>query len=167
MASKTVMKSRQVVAAFAAFVVLPAEMASGAPSPDLADREAALSQCVAMRTSGEDRALIVQGIFAAMATSPHIAEFANVSQQRKAAVDKGFARLLTRLVTRDCLELVKPVAAASGEHALEVVGQALSVVAMQQLFQDPKVEKAVADYTGYLSKDDFNLLVDGVEGQSK
>ena len=160
------MKSKLV--GFAVVAGLAAQAASAAPSPDTSDGRAAVAQCVVMRTTGADRALTAQWIFAAMSRSPHIADLSTVSDSRKAELDKAFGQLLTRIVMKECLEQVRPLAAVDLTEAFEVVGKALGEVAMQELLGNPDVDKAIGAYTDYLSEEDFKPLIDSIDNsQSK
>lgn len=130
--------------------------------------EAELRQCVAMSTTGADRVLTAQWMFAAMAKSPHISSFSTVPTQRKVELDKGFAQLMTRLAIKDCFREIEPLAAANLQGAFELVGRALGEIAMEELMTDKNVDKAIGEYTDYLSKDDFKPLFDSLDGrQSK
>lgn len=153
------------VSVWTALMAQPAwsSAAQGAPTG-----EAALSECVVMRTTGADRVLTAQWMFAAMAKSPQIADLAAVTDQRKVEFDKAFGQLMTRIVMKDCLDQMRPVAAKDFEHAFEVVGRALGEVAMQELMGNEKVDKAIGAYTDYLSEDDFKPLVESIDkAQSK
>lgn len=156
-----------IVSALAVMAGLLAQPASAAPAGTDAE-QAALAQCVAMRTTGADRALTAQWIFAAMAKSPHIADLSAVSDQRRAELDKGFGGLITRIVVKDCLEQMRPLAAKDLQGAFEMAGKALGEIAMQELMGNPAVDKAIGAYTEYLSEDDFKPLMDGIDkGQAK
>lgn len=159
---------KSIVVAFSMLGSLAASSASAAEAPDAAANRDAAAQCVVMRTTGADRALTAQWIFAAMSRSPHIADLSAVSDQRKADLDKAFGQLLTRIVMKECLAQVKPLAEVNLTDAFEVVGKALGEVAMQELMGNPNVDKAIAAYTDYLSEEDFKPLIDGIDkAQSK
>ncbi len=122
----------------------------------------ALPQCVVMRTTGADRLLTAQWMFAAMARSPQIADLAAVTDQRKVELDKAFAKLLTRIIMKECLAQVRPLAGKDLKGAFEAVGRALGEVAMQELLGNDKVDKAIGAYTDYLAEGDFKPLIDSI-----
>lgn len=162
------MNLRVIRVALAVTAGIAAQSASGAQSSGPTAEQAALSQCVVMRTTGADRVLTAQWMFAAIARSPQIADLAAVTDQTKIELDKAFALLLTRIVTKDCFEQMRPLAAQDFEDAFELVGGALGKVAMQELMGNEKVDKAIGAYTDYLSEKDFKQLVDSIgNGQSK
>lgn len=148
--------------AFGMMLCLATQPASGAASQQPTEEQAALSQCVVLRTTGADRVLTAQWIFAAMTKSPHIADLSVISDQRKAQIDRSFGQLLTRIVMKDCLEQIRPLASHDLQAAFELTGQALGEVAMQELMGNERVDKAIGDYTDYLSEDDFKLLIDSL-----
>ena len=140
-----------------------AQPAAAAPASGTEAQKAELAQCVVMRTSGADRTLTAQWMFSAMAKSPHIAGLSAVSDQRRTELNKGFAQLLTRLVIKDCLEQVRPLAVANFQEAFELVGRALGEVAMQELLGNPDVDKAIGAYADFLSEDEFKPLTDDLD----
>jgi len=148
--------------AFAVVAGLPIQAVAGESAQTVATEQAALSQCVVMRTTGADRVLTAQWMFAAMARSLQIADLAAIPEQRKVELDKAFGRLITRIVIKDCLEQMRPLAANNLQDAFERVGRALGEVAMQELLGNPNVDKAIGDYTNYLSEDDFKPLTDSI-----
>jgi hypothetical protein len=139
-----------------------------ATSENAANAEAVLRQCVIMRTTGADRVLTAQWMFAAMSKSPHISGLATVTAQQKSELDRGFAQLITRIAVKDCLEQIETLAAGDIKGTFELVGGALGEIAMKELMTDKNVEKAIGEYTDYLSEDDFKPLIDRVDAnQSK
>ena len=151
-----------------AVAVFAAQPAWGATVQDGANAEAALQQCVIMRTTGADRVLTAQWMFAAMSKSPHIGGLATVTAEKKSELDKGFAQLMTRISVKDCLEQIETLAVGDIKGTFELVGRALGEIAMKELMTDKNVDKAIAQYTDYLSEDDFKPLVDRIDAhQSK
>ena len=99
---------------------------------------------------------------------PSHCPIASVSAQRKVELDKEFGKLITRIVIKDCLQQVRPIANANLEEAFELVGRALGEVAMQELLGNPDVDKAIGEYAQYLSEEDFKPLIDSLDkAQSK
>ena len=162
------MKRGIVCVSIAMMAVVGASSAGHASVQAKSEQQASLTECVTLRTTGADRLLTARWMFAVMATSPQIADLATVANQRKAELDKEFARLLVRLVNRDCIDQVRPLASEDLEGAFELAGRALGEVAMQELLGNPHVEKSIAAYTDYLSEDDFKPLMNSIAtAQSK
>ena len=153
--------------AVAATVGLMSQSTSAAP-PSLETPElAALSQCVALRTTGADRILTARWLFAVMSKSPQIADLSAVTAERTRELNQDFAKLVTRLVTKDCVDQVRPLAVGNVAIAFQQVGAALGETAMAELMNGKEVDKGVAAYTEFLSGDDFKPLMDSLPKKSK
>ena len=98
-----------------------------------------------------------------MSKAPQISDLATLSDQRKTDLDKEFGRLVTRLITRDCLKEVRPLVADDTKMGFSRVGGALGRIAMQELFGNPQAERSLTAYTEYLSEADFKPIMDVVE----
>jgi len=151
-----------------------ATIASVASQPALAGQaatetpeQAALSQCVALRTTGADRLLTARWLFAVMAKSPQLGDLSAVTPERTQEINQDFAKLVTRLVTKDCLDQVRPVATGKVEDAFEQVGAALGQTAMTELMSGKEVDKGISAYTDFLNKDDFKPLMDALDNKAK
>jgi hypothetical protein len=86
--------------AFGAMTAMISQSAFGASSSQAAAEQAALSQCVSLRTTGADRILTARWLFAVMSKSPQIADLSTVSAERSKDLNQGFAKLITRLVAK-------------------------------------------------------------------
>ena len=136
------------------------------PTAGTADR-AAVSQCVAMHTTGADRMAAARWLFAMMARSPQISDLATVAADRTNELNQGFAKLITRLVVKDCLTEVRPLAAASLEDGFGAIGQALGETAMKELTNGKEVDDAMGAYTKFLVEDEFKPLIDSLPKKGK
>ena len=154
--------------AAAAMAGLMSGSALGAPSSHETAEYAALSQCIALQTTGADRIMTARWLFAIMSKSPQIADLSAVTAERTRELNQNLAKLLTRLITKDCIDQVRPIAAAgSAKEAFEQVGQALGETAMNELLSGKEAEKGLAEYTEFLSEDDFKPLMDSLPKKSK
>lgn len=144
-----------------------AQAASSAQLATPVGGQTPLAQCVVLRTSGADRLLVARWLFAVMAKSPQIADLSAVTVADTDELNRAFAKLMTRIVTKDCLQEVRPLAVANFEDAFEQVGGALGATAMNELMGTKWVDKAIGAYTEYLSKDAFNPLTDSLPKKAK
>jgi hypothetical protein len=144
-----------------AIALVPTSAAWGAQA-ETEKSQAALSQCISLRTTGADRILTARWMFAVMAKSTLIADLATVPTEKKTDIDKDFAKLVTRLVVHDCIDQVRPLAATNVENAFEMVGQALGKTAMGELMGTKEVEEGIQAYTRFLSEADFKPLMDSL-----
>jgi hypothetical protein len=152
--------------AIAVMALQSAQAAMGAPSVQTTAKQPSLSQCIAMRTTGADRMLTAQWLFAVMSKSPQIAHLSAVTAERTSELDKDFARLMARLITKDCIDQVRPLAAGDVKDAFEQVGGALGEIAMKELMTGKEVDKGVGAYGQYLSEEDFKPLMDSLPKKS-
>lgn len=132
-----------------------------------ASAQPSLSQCVALRTSGADRLLTARWFFAVLSKSPQIVDLSATTKIDTAQLDKGFAALLTRIVTKDCIAEIRPLAAIDVKAAFGAVGAALGEIAMQEMLSGKEVDQAVEAYTKYLSQEDFKPLMDSLPKSAK
>lgn len=161
------MSSKRTVAALGALAGLMAQPAWSAQPADGTAGQAALAQCIALNTTGADRLLTARWLFAMLGKSSQIADLSTGNAARDAELNKGFAKLFTRIVTKDCAAQVRPIAAVDLTDAFGKVGEALGETAMKELMNDKAVEKALGDYAEFISEDDFKPFVDSLPKQSK
>lgn len=125
-------------------------------------QQSAIAQCITARTTGADRILTARWLFAAVSESPQMSDLSVVTPDQTKELNRGFAKLFTRLVTKDCVEEVRPLAAANFEKAFEQVGAALGETAMQELMSGKEVDASIAAYTDFFSKDDFEAFANSL-----
>ena len=161
------MNSKIQALAAATLASLIAHSADAAPAAEGVSEKAALTQCVSLRTTGADRVLTARWLFAVLSQSPQIADLSAVPPERIKQLNQGFAKLMTRLVTKDCADEVRPLAAGNLKGAFEQVGEALGETAMNELMSGDQLDKSLGAYTEYLSEDDFKALIDSLPSKSK
>jgi len=74
---------------------------------------------------------------------------------------------MARLITKDCIDQVRPLAAGDIKDAFEQVGGALGEIAMKELMTGKEVDKAVGAYGQYLSEEDFKPLMESLPKKSR
>lgn len=161
------MSSRLTMAALGALAGLMSQPAWSAQPAEGLTEQAALAQCVSLKTTGADRLLTVRWLFAMLAKSARIADLSMVDAERTKELNKDFATLFTRLITKDCTDEVRPIAAVSVTDAFGKVGIALGKTAMNELTSDKDVQEALSDYAAFISEDDFKPFVDSLPKESK
>lgn len=161
------MSSRLAIAAFGVITGLMSQEAWCAQSSEGASQQAALAQCVSMHTTGADRMMTARWLFAMMARSPQIADLSAVSEERTKELNQGFAKLFTRLITKDCTAEVRPLAVADLQDAFGQIGKALGETAMNELMNGKEVDKAMGAYTDFISEDEFKPFMDSLPKKSK
>jgi hypothetical protein len=161
------MSSKLTVAALGALAGLMSQPAWSAQRADETTGQAALAQCIALNTTGADRLLTARWLFAMLGKSSQIADLSTADAGRENELNKGFAKLFTRIVTKDCTAEVRPLAAADLTDAFGKVGEALGETAMNELMNDNVVEKALGEYAEFISDDDFKPFIDSLPKKLK
>ena len=147
------------VMAFAAGVALSlAPQAATAQSSDNAAADA-LGNCLARKSTGEDRLVFAGWMVAALASAPQLAGVANVDPSTKAALDRQLAAIFTRLMTVDCAAEARPLFQARDNEGMRIAGGALGRIAMQEISGDPAASEALEAFTKYLRGEDFVSLM--------
>ena len=121
--------------------------------------QAALNACLVAKASEADKSLLVEYVAIAMLQAPETKSLATVAPGKREAVDRGMARMFTRLITVDCKREV--VAAVSGnDHraALRIAGEVLGRNAMGKLLTNRDTASALTGYVRYLNPKDFAIL---------
>lgn len=160
------MSSKVIIIAVASASLMSGPAWAGSPSGETSE-QAALAQCVALKTTGADRVLTARWLFAVLSKSSQIADLSAVTPEQTKSINQDFAKLVARLVTKDCIDEVRPLAAANVDDAFGQVGEALGETAMKELMNAKEVEKAIGEYANFLSEDDFKPLIDTLPKKAK
>jgi len=130
--------------------------------PALAGPQAdALSACLADHTSGKDRKDLAKWIFLAMAAHPELSEISAVTDQAKLRSDQFMGRLLTRLVSEDCVKEAKDAMEKEGGSAMKSAFSALGSLAMQELMSNPAVNTSISTFEAHVDQDKIRAAVSG------
>jgi hypothetical protein len=112
-----------------------------------------LSRCMVESTTESDRTDLVKWMFAAASAHPAVEPLASVSPQQISESNKTMADLLTRLLTRSCVERAKKAFQYEGAVALQVSMQVLGQVAGKELFSSPEVAAAMSSLGEYFDQE--------------
>ena len=76
-------------------------------------QQSAIAQCITARTTGADRILTARWLFAAVSESPQMSDLSVVTPDQTKELNRGFAKLFTRLVqrtaSRKCALSLQPI----------------------------------------------------------
>jgi predicted GNAT family N-acyltransferase len=103
-----------------------------------------LSRCLVEKTTTEDKTLLVQWIFVAMAQHPSVSAMTRITPEDIERNSKQAAQLLTRLLTETCTEQAKKAIKYEGGMALQMSFQVFGQSAARELFADSNVTKVMA-----------------------
>lgn len=97
------------------------------------------TRCIVKSTSESDRVTLVKWIFAGMSLHPAIREFASISAEQRADLDKQISVIVTNLLTQSCRKEAVEALRYEGTGFMEASFRALGEVAMGGLMTDKDV----------------------------
>ena len=152
------MKAILFAAGLAAAAAAAPQAALAQSSVDDARAVEALSNCLTMRSTGEDHVNLAAWVVVALASAPQLAGIADIEPGTKDELDKRTAAIFTRLMTVDCLAEAKPLAQARNSEGFQEAGRALGRIAMQEVLGNPRAAESLNAFTRYLREEDFAVL---------
>ena len=127
-----------VVSALLAVVSLSGTAAHAGVSGD------AMAQCLVRSTTDSDRTVLIQWIFAALASHPDVRALSNVSAAKGEELNTKVASLFMNLMTDKCKAETEEAIRNEGPAALGQSFNVLGQVAMQGIAADPAVKGFLA-----------------------
>lgn len=103
-----------------------------------------VSKCLVEATSKDDKNLLVQWMFTAMALHPAIKDMAKVSAEQREKLSSQTAAMFTRLLTETCRAPVVKALRYEGPGTLSSSFNLLGQVAGKELFSDAGVAGSLA-----------------------
>ena len=105
--------------------------------------EGDLESCVVAAADGDDRRVLAQWMFTALALHPDLAGMARVSDARREQANREMARVLERFLTEDCpTQAGHAFRTGSAEMAFHRAFLRVGQLAGESLFADPGVAAA-------------------------
>jgi hypothetical protein len=129
-------------------------------TPDESEISDKLTECLALRSSGQDRITVMRWMMASFAISPHMADIVTITPGKKVETDQKMAELFTRLVISDCSEYVKNFPKSKIYSALEISGEKMGELGALEILSNKETLKSLEAYAEYLNEDEFNKLSD-------
>ncbi|MDF0487079.1 hypothetical protein PX554_02960 [Sphingomonas sp. H39-1-10] len=112
-----------------------------------------LGKCLVAKTSDQDKAGLIQWIFAALSASPAIQDMAKVTTAQHDAHDRAMAAVFDRLILVDCRQQSADALKYDGINAVQEGFKLLGQVAMQSLVSDATVSDSMGRFTQYIDKE--------------
>jgi hypothetical protein len=125
-----------------------------------------LSKCLIKSTTPEDKNLLVEWIFFAIALNPTVAPMTNIPQAKRDEINKGTAKMFERLLTDTCLTETQEAVKYEGQGAVSEAFKLLGQVASQEMFSSPAVAAGTAAFTKYLDSDRLDKVF-GIKPKSE
>ncbi len=132
-----------------------ANAAMAAEEADPAASSEALSKCLTMKSTGQDRLTFASWMVAALASAPQMKDVATIAPGKKDQLDREFARVFTRLIAVDCAELSRPLLKGRDKEAFRTGGETLGRMAMQELLSNPDAAKSMEAFAKYIDPMEF------------
>lgn len=120
--------------------------------------ESTLGSCMVDSMTGKERKEMAQWIFFAIAAHPEIKEYSNVPEAIKNTTDMHMAKLVTRLLTEDCLAQAKAAVKQEGNAAIVGAFELVGKVAMQELMRSNEVSNSIGAYAKYLDQEKLKSI---------
>lgn len=137
----------------------PVVVTSALPPAQEQALAAQLGQCIALKSTGEDRLAAARWFAAALASAPAIKDMATIDAAKKDAADAKIAQVFTRLLMVDCVEQAKPLYKARSSAGFRTGGEVLGKLAMQELLGDPvQAQAMMGGYLSHIRPQDFTAL---------
>ena len=117
---------------------------------------AELESCVVAAADDDDRRVLAQWMFTALALHPDLAGMASVSDAQREQASRDMAAMLERFLTVDCrAQATAAFRDGSAEMAFHRAFQRVGQLAGESLFADPGVAAAGQAVAGYVDLDEI------------
>ena len=110
----------------------------------------ALGKCLVSSSSDQDKQELMEWIFSAISLHPPISPYADISPEKREAIDRNMAKLVERLVGDTCRKEAAEALKYEGPEAFGLAFQLLGQVAGQQIYASPAVSVGAARFHQYL-----------------
>jgi hypothetical protein len=122
-----------------------------------------MAKCMVRATSPEDRAMVVQWIFAFIALHPDVRQLASITDEKRDALNKRMAALTMSLLTEHCAEETREAIKIEGMEVLKTSFGVLGRVAVQDLFAHDAVKQGLTDFSRNLDEKKIKELVEAAK----
>ncbi|MGF1686560.1 hypothetical protein L4C36_07670 [Photobacterium japonica] len=117
-----------------------------------------LGSCVNDNMTGKERKALAKWVFFGMSVHPEMSPYANVAKVEIKKSNQYVAKLITRLLTQDCVNETKVAIKTEGSLAIQAAFEMVGRTAMQELVNNPDVAKSMSSFEQYLNPADFAKL---------
>ena len=122
-----------------------------------------MAKCMVRATSPEDRAMVVQWIFAFIALHPDVRQLASITDETREMLNKRMAALTMSLLTEHCAEETREAIKIEGMEVLKTSFGVLGRVAVQDLFAHDAVKQGLIDFSRNLDEKKIKELVEATK----
>ncbi|UTM59098.1 hypothetical protein L4174_020510 [Photobacterium sp. CCB-ST2H9] len=118
-----------------------------------------LGYCMNDNMTGEERKMLAKWIFFSMSEYPEIKPYANVIELDKENANKYAAELITRLLTKDCVNEAKIAIQHEGKLAIQGAFQLVGSAAVEELSTNSDVIRSMSGFGKYLDQTKFDSIL--------
>lgn len=111
-----------------------------------------LSRCLVSKSTEGDKILLAKWIFSMVALHPGVESMSRISEEDRAAINKGVAGIFEKLLTDACVVETRAAIKFEGEESLKNSFKVLGEIAMTSLLADKKVQAGSGDFAKYLDE---------------
>ncbi len=115
-----------------------------------------LGYCINDNMTGKERKMLAKWMFFGMSVHPEIKPYANVTELDIDNSNKSVADLITRLLTKDCVNEAKVAIQHEGTLAIQGAFQLVGSTAVQELSNNSDVIRSMASFEKYLDQAKFD-----------
>lgn len=151
------MKTRYGAASFSATLMILCAIVS--PSATAGVYTDDLSKCLVSKTTSEQKATLVNWMFAAMSLNPSVANYVSIPEAKRKEFNVNMAKLFESLITVTCKPEMQLAVKYEGDGALAASFNVLGQVAGRELFSNPEVAKGMSELDKYIDKDKIKAAI--------
>jgi hypothetical protein len=117
-----------------------------------------LSRCLVEKTTAQDKTVLVQWIFVAMAQHPSVSALTKTTADDVEAHNKSVGALFMKLLTETCLETSQKALKNEGSIAIQSAFQVLGQAAAREIFAAPEVNQVMSGLEKYIDAKKLEVL---------
>ena len=103
-----------------------------------------LGKCLVSHSSGDDKLVFMQWMFAALALHPAVQQYASITAEQRKSIHEKMVALFSRLLTSSCHQESVDALKYDGPAALGTAFQLFGQAAGRELFANPQVRQAIS-----------------------
>ncbi|NEX92292.1 hypothetical protein [Caulobacter sp. 17J65-9] len=119
----------------------------------------AFGECLVQSSTGKDRIIFAQWMFAGLSVHPSVAGMSNVTAQQRTEISQQTAAVMDRLVLKDCRAEAIAAIKQDGTETMSTSFSAFGRAAMTELMSNPAVDKQMSAIGDHIDADRWEELL--------
>jgi hypothetical protein len=137
-----------------AFTLLNCSIASAGPYAD------ALGKKLVSATTSAEKIILVRWMFTAMSLHPDLKDLSSVTPQQRTEANKALGKMITRMLTENCLTEAREAVKYEGPAAISSAFQLFGQVAARELFGNSKVAEGLSELNKVIDPEIFKKALE-------